>query len=102
MLLARRANLLVYLNEDWPDEYGGHLELWDRRRGCVQRIAPLFNRTVLFLTDRQSLHGHPHPVTCPPERVRKSLALYYYTVPDVEAYRHALHLHGTEFEKPRG
>jgi Rps23 Pro-64 3,4-dihydroxylase Tpa1-like proline 4-hydroxylase len=98
LLLARRANLLVYLNRDWPDEYGGHLELWDHASGrCVQRIAPAFNRTVLFLTDRHSLHGHPLPLACPPERVRKSLALYYYTAPDIAAYRHALEQHGTLF-----
>jgi Rps23 Pro-64 3,4-dihydroxylase Tpa1-like proline 4-hydroxylase len=97
LLLARRANLLVYLNRDWPDAYGGHLELWDRT-GCVQRILPTFNRTVLFLTDQNSLHGHPQPLECPADRTRKSLALYYYSAPDLEAYRHALRQHGTLFE----
>ncbi|HEY9721673.1 MAG TPA: 2OG-Fe(II) oxygenase [Oscillatoriaceae cyanobacterium] len=80
MKLDRRLNLLVYLNEDWPDAYGGHLELWDRdMKACEKRIAPIFNRTVVFLTDDFSYHGNPEPVECPPERGRKSIALYYYT-----------------------
>ena len=26
--LDRRVNAFVYLNDDWQDSYGGHLELW--------------------------------------------------------------------------
>jgi Rps23 Pro-64 3,4-dihydroxylase Tpa1-like proline 4-hydroxylase len=78
--LDRRLNLILYLNRDWPDEYGGHLELWDDQlQGPVQRIAPVFNRCVVFSTTDTSFHGHPVPLTCPPARTRRSLALYYYT-----------------------
>ncbi len=80
MNLDRRLNLLIYLNSDWQESYGGHLELWDRTmQHCGQRILPLFNRTVLFLTDDFSFHGHPDPLTCPPDLMRKSIAMYYYT-----------------------
>ncbi len=80
MNVDRRLNLLVYLNEDWEESYGGHLELWDRAmRTCERRMLPVFNRTVLFLTDDFSFHGHPEPLTCPAHRVRKSIAMYYYT-----------------------
>jgi len=79
--LYRRLNLLIYLNEDWPEAWGGDLELWDRQgKSCVQRIAPTFNRAVIFDTSNFSYHGHPRPLQCPEERARKSLALYYYTV----------------------
>jgi Rps23 Pro-64 3,4-dihydroxylase Tpa1-like proline 4-hydroxylase len=79
--LYRRLNLLIYLNEDWPEAWGGDLELWDRAgKRCVQRISPVFNRAVIFDTSNFSYHGHPRPLQCPEERSRKSLALYYYTV----------------------
>ncbi|UAY52245.1 2OG-Fe(II) oxygenase [Ferruginibacter albus] len=79
-LLDRRVNILVYLNEDWKDEYGGHFELWERDMSkSVKRILPVFNRLAIFSTTDYSWHGHPDPLTCPPDRSRRSLALYYYT-----------------------
>lgn len=80
MELDRRVNVLVYLNEDWKEEYGGHFELWEKDMSkCAVRIAPLFNRMAIFSTTDFSWHGHPDPLTCPPDRSRRSLALYYYT-----------------------
>jgi hypothetical protein len=78
--LDRRLNLLVYLNEGWREEWGGHLELWpeDMSR-CARRIAPVFNRTVVFSTTDRSFHGHPAPLACPGDRSRKSVSFYYYT-----------------------
>jgi hypothetical protein len=77
----RRVNLIVYLNKDWQDSYNGHLELWSKdMKQCVQKIAPLFNRCVIFNTDTGSYHGHPDKLECPPDMTRKSIALYYYTV----------------------
>ena len=76
----RRVNVLIYFNKDWQESYGGHLELWDKdMKQCVQKIAPLFNRCVIFNTDPFSFHGHPEPLACPVDRQRKSLALYYFT-----------------------
>jgi hypothetical protein len=78
--LDRRLNVLVYMNQDWHEEYGGHFELWDTEmKGARKKILPLFNRMALFSTTSNSYHGHPNPLTCPPDRTRKSLALYYYT-----------------------
>jgi hypothetical protein len=78
--LDRRLNLIVYLNKDWRDEYNGHLELWDRTvTRCVRKILPVFNRAVVFSTTDWAYHGHPEKLACPPERSRKSLALYYYS-----------------------
>jgi len=78
--LHRRVNLLVYLNKDWDESYGGHFELWEKDMSkCVTRILPLFNRIALFSTTGDSWHGHPDKLTCPEDRSRRSLALYYYT-----------------------
>ena len=78
--LDRRINVLIYLNKDWREEYGGHLELWNSQMSaCGQKILPLFNRMVVFSTTPTAYHGHPNPLACPPSRSRKSLALYYYT-----------------------
>lgn len=78
--LDRRLNLLVYLNKDWDESYGGHFELWEKDMSkCVTKIAPFFNRVALFSTTGDSWHGHPDPLNCPEDRSRKSLALYYYT-----------------------
>jgi Rps23 Pro-64 3,4-dihydroxylase Tpa1-like proline 4-hydroxylase len=77
----RRINLILYLNKDWKEEYGGHLELWDTSMTtCVERVLPIFNRAVIFNTDNFSNHGQPDPLMCKEDDSRKSLALYYYTV----------------------
>jgi len=78
--LDRRLNAILYLNRDWQDEWGGHLELWDPgMTRAVEKIAPIFNRLVVFATTDTSFHGHPDPLTCPPGVRRRSLALYYYS-----------------------
>ncbi len=74
----RRINSLLFLNEFWEEEWGSHLELWNGSR-CVKRIAPIFNRLVLFNTSDKSFHGHPAPLRCPVDRARKSIAVYYFT-----------------------
>ena len=85
--LHRRLNMIIYLNEEWNEEWGGALELWDRSMKSRQRtVAPLFNRCVVFNTDAQSFHGHPEPLATPAHVVRRSMALYYYTA-SKEIYR---------------
>ena len=80
--LVRRVNVLVYLNQDWEDGWGGELELWrSLDDGPVQRIAPIFNRMVVFSTPGAA-HGHPQPVAAPAARSRVCFSAYYYTSPD--------------------
>lgn len=92
-LLDRRVNLLLYLNKDWEESYGGALELWDSTMTrCEKKILPIAARCVIFSTTSTSFHGHPHPVECPDDMSRKSIALYYYTngrPADEQSERHA-------------
>jgi len=77
----RRVNTFVYLNDEWPEAYGGHLELWDRNlTACATRVLPTMGRFVAFSTTDFSFHGHPVPLAAPLGRARRSVALYYYTV----------------------
>jgi len=78
--LERRINLLIYLNRDWKEEFGGCFEIWDRSMSqCRLRVVPLFNRCVIFNTSATSFHGNPDPVKHPAGASRRALALYYYT-----------------------
>jgi len=87
----RRVNVLVYLNKEWEEAWGGKLELWDRKmKACEQAVLPVFNRCVIFNTDADSYHGHPEPMTCPEGVFRRSIALYYYTV-EANPFRRATH-----------
>lgn len=78
----RRLNVIIYMNKKWHDEYEGHLELWhltDNDKIMLERIAPQFNRCVIFETNEISFHGHPKPLKTPEGVNRKSIATYYYT-----------------------
>lgn len=87
----RRVNVLVYLNKDWEEEWGGKLELWDRQMtACEKKVLPIYNRCVIFNTDADSYHGHPEPMTCPEDQFRRSIALYYYSI-EKNPFRRATH-----------
>jgi hypothetical protein len=78
--LHQLINCIYYCSPEWQPEWGGGLELWNAdATECVKTVAPSFNRLVIFYTGGKSWHGHPRPVTAPPEMRRNSLALYYYT-----------------------
>ncbi|MDF1603139.1 2OG-Fe(II) oxygenase [Nocardioides sp. YIM 152315] len=77
---ARRVNILLYLNHEWLDEWGGELELWDRdMRECRATVTPAGNRMLVFSTAYDTFHGHPDGLNCPSDVARRSMALYYFT-----------------------
>jgi hypothetical protein len=83
--LHRRLNVLVFLNPEWEEAWGGSLELHSNPRdpanNQVKTFLPVLNRCVLFETNEHSWHGFPR-IVLPPEKKhlsRKSLAFYFYT-----------------------
>jgi 2OG-Fe(II) oxygenase superfamily len=80
----RRLNLIIYLNDEWQDAWGGALELFKNPHvnGVADvSIVPVFNRCVIFETSEHSWHGFD-TITLPPAhaaRSRKSIALYFYS-----------------------
>ncbi|MCE7950506.1 MAG: 2OG-Fe(II) oxygenase [Xanthomonadales bacterium PRO7] len=87
----RRLNLIVYLNHEWDDAWGGSLELHSDPRAPGDRvtlITPSYNRAVIFETTEWSWHGFSR-IALPETKQslsRKSIALYFYTTgrPDEE------------------
>jgi hypothetical protein len=80
----RRLNLIVYLNREWNDAWGGSLELHSDPRSNDDRITlitPIYNRCVIFETTETSWHGFSRigPRGAQSPLSRKSIALYFYT-----------------------
>ena len=99
MGVERRVNMLIYLNDDWQDEYGGQLEFWNKDMSeCVQSIVPLANRMAMFTLSNTSYHGNPNPVAHPDGKTRRSIALYYYT----STWDGTQRAHTTQFKQRSG
>ena len=83
--LHRRLNLLVYLNKEWDESWGGSIELHSNPRkpdeNQIASFTPLLNRAVVFETNEYSWHGFPR-INLPADKrllSRKSLSVYLYT-----------------------
>jgi len=83
LALYRRINVLVYLNEDWEESYGGCLELGEPGKPG-KTVVPRWGTTMIFTTDNRSVHGFPKPIA--DGRWRKSIALYYYTAEETKEF----------------
>ena len=74
----RRLNVILYLSEDWKQEWNGHSELWNKdMTECVVKSPVNFNTCLIFKTNEISWHGLPEKIQCPEGLLRKSLAYYY-------------------------
>ncbi len=84
--LHRRLNLLLYLNDEWDDAWGGALELHTNpwlhpSENAITTVSPRLNRCVVFETSDHSWHGFRRIVLPESERgrSRRSFAMYLYT-----------------------
>ena len=88
----RQLNVLIYLTKDYKKDFGGELELWDKspknKGECFKKIEPIFNRCVIFKTDKTSWHGHPNEWRGSGMKTRKSIAMYYYTSKPISGFRY--------------
>ena len=82
----RRLNLILFLNPEWREEWGGGLELhrnpWlPPKENAIRVVVPVANRCVLFETSENSWHGFSR-IRIPAEKQhvsRRSIAVYFYT-----------------------
>jgi len=80
--LYRRLNLLLYLNPEWEEGFGGCLELWEKGAETPARlVVPGWGTCVIFRTDDDSVHGFSTPIK--EGHWRRSIALYYYSGQEV-------------------
>jgi Rps23 Pro-64 3,4-dihydroxylase Tpa1-like proline 4-hydroxylase len=92
--MERRINIIIYMTQDWKEEWGGGLEFWSHDKEtnlpkeCVTKVHNKFNRAVLFDTTQNSWHGLPQAIDCPENVYRKSLAIYYLSEARPEAQGH--------------
>jgi len=102
----RRLNLILFLNREWEQDWGGCLRLhrnpWlPESEDEIKTVLPLRNRAVIFETSERSWHGFER-IQLPEDKrdlSRRSIAVYYYTAerPTEEAVAE----HSTYYVPPR-
>jgi len=74
---VHEATLLIYLNKNWQNEYGGQLLLQHQDTSDVYEIAPVFNRCVILSSDETTFHGY-RQLKLPADITRKSILVNFY------------------------
>ena len=75
----RELNILIYLNSDWKEDWGGCLDLLNSETGVTGSIAPVLSRAVIMLTKKHTVHGYKK-INFPKNLKRTSIAAYAYSI----------------------
>lgn len=77
--LHRRLSVVIYLNEDWDEDWGGNLDFYDTdREKILSRVVPGPGNMVVWSYDNLAYHGYPEPMSNPEGTCRKNIRLFYY------------------------
>ena len=77
--LHRRLSVIIYLNEDWNESWGGNLDFYDTdREKVLSRVVPGAGNMVVWSYNNLAYHGYPEPMQNPVGTCRKNLRLFYY------------------------
>ena len=77
--LHRMLSLIVYLDPEWKEEWGGALQFKDfNNEKVIQEVPTIFNRLILWRYHKRGFHGYPDPLNCPEDRSRNTFRLFFY------------------------
>lgn len=77
--LHRMLSFIIYINPNWKEEWGGHLQFTDFNKDkVIQNVAPVFNRAIIWRYHKRGFHGYPDSLTCPRGVSRNTFRLFYY------------------------
>tara|TARA_Y100000389_G_scaffold114232_1_gene111426 strand:- start:3226 stop:3996 length:771 start_codon:yes stop_codon:yes gene_type:complete len=56
----KRITLVGYVNKEWTEKDSGYTEVWnDNMTECIDKVAPKYNRILVFENTEKSYHGVP-------------------------------------------
>src|SRR6056300_232579 len=77
--LHRMLSVVIYLNDEWKDDWGGQLQFYDTKRDKVHTKVPVGSgNCVIWNYNNFAFHGYPEPMKCPKDVSRKGIRLFYY------------------------
>ena len=77
----RQVNLILYLNKEWNDSWGGDLEFWDNEKTkCMHTLVPKPNRLAFWIYDADLVHGFPNELQTPKGVSRDNLIFFYFLI----------------------
>jgi len=78
--LNRAVSIIIYLNRDWQEEWGGSLNFYDtKRKNIYSSIAPADGNMLIWTYKNLVYHGYPDPLECPDNECRRGIRLFYLT-----------------------